>query len=1200
VSNPNPSKKHAQRPVPYVGPRAFRRGEPFYGREREIEELAHLLIAERIILLYSPSGAGKTSLIHAGLIPRLERKKFLVLPSMRVTYEPPPGVTLPAESNRYILSLLLSLDQQLPSEQQRPIEDLATLSLLDYLEQIDHTNRKHPDLVLIFDQFEEILAVDPAHLDDQRAFFAQAGQVLEHPQYWALFAMREEYLAGLDPFARHIPNRFQDRFRLELLSVSAARAAIQKPAQHAGVDFTDAAVTRLIDDLRRVMLQQPDGRLHEHHGTSIEPVHLQVVCLRLWKQLPADTSQIVETDIETVGDVTSALAEYYALQVQQCSSATNIHERFIRDWIEEQLITPQGIRRQVLQDSDASQGLDNRAIQFLQDVHLLRAEQQRGATWFELAHDRLIEPIRTNNSAWREHHLSKMQRHAALWEQENRPDGLLLHDDELAAAEAWATTTIAPLTPVEHDFLEKCRASQAILNQQRRNRRIIRTLLASATVLAILALLAMWVTVQARTEAAERAYQIQTVQAQRVDELETSVARGKRIEEEHENALTSQAIALATQAESFLAEVPDRAHLLAIEAAKRAQTPRVESTLRRTTRTMQANNTVLFVHSESAIAGTFSPDGQRIALAAAGNPTVTKILNADTARMHLVLAGHEDTVMSVAYSPDGQRLVTASVDSTARTWDANSGVELAVLRGHTGAVIDATYSPDGQRIATAGADGTVRIWDAGTSEPLLTLEGHEEIIYSVAYSPNGQRIVTAGVDGTARVWHANTGEQLLLLDGHEGSVYTATYSPDGQNIVTAGDDGITRVWHATSGAEHMRLDGHDGVVWSSTFSPDGHRIMTTGNDATLRLWSAHTGTEVYRINLPYQPIENAIFSPDGDTLLTTSIVGDVRLWNIAYDTVLEGHEQPVTSAAVSSDGQYAATASSDGTARLWLLDEMVDVQVLRQHDESITDVSFNPNGHHLLTASRDATAHLWNTTTGEELAVLDTHSEAVNSAAFNPDGQHIVTASDDHTVRLWSTNPLSMVHILRGHTDAVFHATFSPDGKTIVSCGDDATIRFWDVASGTQQRAIDAPPEGARRVTFRPDGEHIVIATGSNTARVWDADSGKEVLVLQGHEDSVVDARYSPDGKRIITASWDHTARIWDAETGNAIVVLDTHNDSLTGAFYSPDGQYIVTTSVDNTAHIHYANFADVLALAEKIRPRALTQEEREIYLGMQ
>lgn len=69
---------------PYPGPRPFRAGEKLYGRDREITQLFYLLSAERIVVLHSPSGAGKSSLLHAGLVPRLQRERFDVWPSIRL------------------------------------------------------------------------------------------------------------------------------------------------------------------------------------------------------------------------------------------------------------------------------------------------------------------------------------------------------------------------------------------------------------------------------------------------------------------------------------------------------------------------------------------------------------------------------------------------------------------------------------------------------------------------------------------------------------------------------------------------------------------------------------------------------------------------------------------------------------------------------------------------------------------------------------------------------------------------------------------------------------------------------------------------------------------------------------------------------------------------------------------------------------
>src|SRR5207244_3787467 len=84
---------------PYVGPRSFEIGETLYGRDYELQDLLGLLIAERIVLLYSPSGAGKTSLVQAALIPALIEREFIVPPVMRVSLEPPPSTLVAATTS---------------------------------------------------------------------------------------------------------------------------------------------------------------------------------------------------------------------------------------------------------------------------------------------------------------------------------------------------------------------------------------------------------------------------------------------------------------------------------------------------------------------------------------------------------------------------------------------------------------------------------------------------------------------------------------------------------------------------------------------------------------------------------------------------------------------------------------------------------------------------------------------------------------------------------------------------------------------------------------------------------------------------------------------------------------------------------------------------------------------------------------------
>ena len=93
-----------------------------------MRELLDLLIAERIVLLNSPSGAGKSSLIQAGLVPALEEELFRVLPVVRVNLEPPASVRDIKNFNRYAFSVMLSIEESYPPEQQTPVEELASTS----------------------------------------------------------------------------------------------------------------------------------------------------------------------------------------------------------------------------------------------------------------------------------------------------------------------------------------------------------------------------------------------------------------------------------------------------------------------------------------------------------------------------------------------------------------------------------------------------------------------------------------------------------------------------------------------------------------------------------------------------------------------------------------------------------------------------------------------------------------------------------------------------------------------------------------------------------------------------------------------------------------------------------------------------------------------------------------------------------------
>jgi hypothetical protein len=356
-------------------------------------ELLNQLTADRIVLMYAVSGAGKTSLLRAGLIPGLQERAFDVLPVMQVRTEPASGIT----ANRYLFSALQWLETARPVDDRLGPQALAQMNFGDYLRRFGPAG----DRVLLFDQFEDVLRLDPTDIDAKRGFFAVVGEVLRDRGVWALFSMREEYVAGLEPYLKLLPTQLDSRFRLGLLTPAAARQAVCGPAAQAGIPFRPETAAELVDDLRKTQVQRLDARTVDIKlGPYVEPVQLQVVCQLVWERLPPTAKEIGPEILQGL-NVNRILEDYYSQKVAAAARAARVGEGRIRNWVEERLITSQGLRGQALKGYPKSDGLKNDVIDSLIGSYLLRSEQRLGGTWFELAHDRLLEPIRRSNAAWR-------------------------------------------------------------------------------------------------------------------------------------------------------------------------------------------------------------------------------------------------------------------------------------------------------------------------------------------------------------------------------------------------------------------------------------------------------------------------------------------------------------------------------------------------------------------------------------------------------------------------------------------------------------------------------------------------------------------------------------------------------------------------------------------------------------------------------
>lgn len=1174
---------------PFVGPRPIQYGEPLHGRATEVREIYNRLKARRIVVLHSPSGAGKSSLVQAGLIPKLKAGKFDVWKPIRLNLDPSQQAGIPTTVNRYLLSAMVSLEEELPADRRRSPAQLAELDFLTYLE--SRPRRKTTEersVVLIFDQCEELLTIAPHAVDEKRDFVAAIGKALTSEKYWALFIIREDYLAAFAPYRERIPTQMSNTVRLDLLNLDGARETAEKLALEGGRTFP--AVDTLIRNLSAIQVQQPDGSFMVEQGQYVEPVHLQVVCRRLWTSMADRDLAITEDDLARHADVAAALAGYYADAVARIADGNVLVERVIREWIGNKLIVG-GIRSQVRQEVGRTAGLDNAYIQPLLNCYLVRTEQRVGTSWFELSHDLLVAAVQTDNMAWEAAHLHPLQVQAKLWEDSKRSDAQLASAKQFAGAAAWLRTHSTLLTSSEHDFLNRSR-------KERLRQRLIRLGTWALVVIGVVVSVVMGVAKhtaesaqaeaeqlrreaeQARAEATEGRKQAHI--AARMANAQVLLRNGQvgaaaLVAHEVEKPMTVNGWARLV-ADILLAEMPTSTLRHDVEVKSAAWSPGGNSIVTasgdKVARVWPADgkgDPVRFHgHTQNLTFAGWSPDGKRIVTTSSDR--TARVWSMDGSGTSVVLAGHTAVVVNAQWSPDGKRIVTASADKTARIWNADGSGDAIVLDGHRERVILAAWSPDGKRVLTISSDDTARIWHAHEGGSSVAFVGHTQEIVDAAWSPDGERIVTASLDGTARIWDT-TSTGVRVLAGHENSVFSVRWSPDGESIVTGSSDSTARIWSAKTGETVRILSGHTGRLFAARWSPDGNRIVTVAADQTARIWDVVHAIKPIILTDHTSTVVSAEWDAAGDRIVTASSDETARVWQMNRSWTpetgdpahLAGHTGWVLSAAWSPDGARIITGSIDKTARIWDITDGSAI-VLAGHKGPVNSVGWSPDSKRVVTAFEEASIWIWSVTGGDPVVLESVGDEVWGAVAWSPDGTRILTSSAGSTASIYTIDGSAAPVTLVGHQDRINSVAWSPDGMRVATGSRDETVCIWN-ADGTGQPMILRGHERAVvSIAWSPDGTRIATAA-TNGARIWSVDSGQPT-VFQGHINGQVrSVAWSPDSTRILTAGGDKTARVWTL-VGAADPIVLPHHDELFSAAWSPDGKYIVTASGAPLAHV--------------------------------
>ena len=630
---------------PYVGPRSFRRdaeeAKLFFGREEEARQLLVRVQSERLTLFYAESGAGKSSLLNARLIPGLEERGYVVLPVGRVSGAPPAEM-MGAIDNIFAFNLMDQIDDDNSAPQR-----YAKATLSDFFKRLVSDDgvrfRFDPDLkpppvnpeeavpyVLIIDQFEEILTTHPGRWLDRENFFRQLDQAMrDDPNLWVVLSLREDFVARIEPYAPLLADRMRGRFYMQRMQEQQALDAVRLPAQQFGRPFAPEAAQALVDNLRQVRVAGEETA----PGQFVEPVQLQVVCLQLWEGLtPSAGHNISLADLERLAGgrslaefVDQALMDFYTRSLAEVladpavKALPDVSEAGLRRFFSQQLITELGTRGFVLQGENQTGGLPNLVLRLLRDRYLLRAENRAGGVWYELIHDRIVDPIQSNNQAWFAVNENPLTRAAQAWEAAGRSSNKLL----TGTARTEAAAQLAA-NPTIYGELERAFVSVSTEIDRRTEAKRQRLIISGAVALIVIfAVLAGWALISSQMaerqrEIAERQWQQAVVAIKVAQEAQTAQAVAISTKDAESTASAELAISLraALTQQAVVPSVPTR---------RPGNTPGEPPIL--TTLTPDATAITLFRTAEAQLAAQSTRSAQADATATAIAAQTTAVAN---------------------------------------------------------------------------------------------------------------------------------------------------------------------------------------------------------------------------------------------------------------------------------------------------------------------------------------------------------------------------------------------------------------------------------------------------------------------------------------------------------------------------------------------------------------------------------------------
>jgi tetratricopeptide (TPR) repeat protein len=391
----------------------------FNGREDERNQLLHLILSESLVVLYSKSGIGKTSLLKAGVFKELRQKGFL------------PVLIRLNEPGREIKEVIFETVEKQAKDNEVIFNPGVKDSLWQYFISTAYIlaeKDKRLIPILVFDQFEEIFTLEyteeqkkrfitqfaslargifPEELRQTLSTYDQEYFAENIPEIKIIISIREDFLPLLEELSTDIPTILNVRFRLLPLSPKQAEKAIVEPArlEDKGLltpkfQYDETALKAIINFLRKKKVGEKTIMSDE-----IEPFQLQLLCqnveLNILKSKIANNEELLikEKDLGGEKGMEKILKNFYDDQLRQIPRSKR---HAIRKLCEKKLISHTGRRLSIDVDIiSKNRRVSKELLDTLIKNRLLRSEPRMGSTYYELSHDTLVKPILDSHKKYR-------------------------------------------------------------------------------------------------------------------------------------------------------------------------------------------------------------------------------------------------------------------------------------------------------------------------------------------------------------------------------------------------------------------------------------------------------------------------------------------------------------------------------------------------------------------------------------------------------------------------------------------------------------------------------------------------------------------------------------------------------------------------------------------------------------------------------